>query len=316
MKSFTPMIWGYIIYNINPFQIFIALCYLFNYKYYFIMEDKETSQHIIKLLSKDVIAWSTKIMHGKEINTGMFIGRNCVGYIDNMTYEDPKIHIITHYAYYKKITEHKEESIISPVLMLETKPEKNKIEMLVRTGIYKNFFYRTYRLDLTHLTPLGDQIPIIDQIVKLYQEKGRATIFIDGISHAGKSSIGYLVAKQLGGKYCHSFNPTDPGDQISMLVLDADMDDTPLVVVLEEVDILIHNIHNQQLFHNKEIPTAVHNKTTWTSFLDDMFIYRKVILIMTSNTYKKELDQLDVAYLREGRVHACFNMPNLLPICH
>jgi hypothetical protein len=108
MKSFTPMIWGYIIYNINPFQIFIALCYLFNYKYYFIMEDKETSQHIIKLLSKDVIAWSTKITHGKEINTGVFIGRNCIGYIDNMTYEDPKIHIITHNAYYKKITEHKE----------------------------------------------------------------------------------------------------------------------------------------------------------------------------------------------------------------
>jgi hypothetical protein len=101
-----------------------------------------------------------------------------------------------------------------------------------------------------------------------------------------------------------------------MLVLDADMDDTPLVVVLEEVDILIHNIHKQEVFHNKEIPTAVHNKTTWTSFLDDMFIYRKVILIMTSNTSKKELDQLDDAYLREGRVHASFNMPNLLPVCH
>ena len=280
------------------------------------MEDKETSQNIIKLLSKDIISWSTKISHGKEIKTGIFISKYCIGYIDNMTYEDPKIHIITSLSYYKKITEHKEESISPIVNVIHPQIETNKIEMLIRMGTYKNFFYRTYRLDLSHLIPLGDQIPIIEQIIQLYTEKSRATIFIDGVSHAGKSSIGYLVAKQLGGKYCHSFNPTDPGDQMSMLVLDAELDDTPLVVVLEEIDILIHNIHGQQVFHNKEIPTAVHNKTTWTSFLDDMFIYRKVILIMTSNTPKHVLDQLDIAYLRKGRVHASFTMPHILPVCH
>jgi len=301
----------------NPLQLFIMICYFFNYKYYFITEDKEKSQQIIKLISKDVITWCTKIMHGKEIKSGLFIGKKCVGYIDNIGYDDPKIHIITYFAYYKKITEHKEESILSPILnLIEPTEETNKIEMLVRTGIYKNFFYRTYKLDLTHLIPIGDQIPIIDQIIKIYQENNRATIFIDGVSHAGKSSIGYLVAKKMGGKYCHSFNPTDPGDQISMLVLDADMDDNPLIIVLEEVDILLQNIHNQQVFHNKEIPTSVHNKTTWTSFLDDMFIYRKVILIMTSNTPKKELDKLDNAYLRTGRIHASFIMPNILPVCY
>jgi hypothetical protein len=101
-----------------------------------------------------------------------------------------------------------------------------------------------------------------------------------------------------------------------MLVLDADMDDNPLVVVLEEVDILLNNIHSQRVFHNKEIPTSVYNKTTWTSFLDDMFIYRKVILIMTSNTSKTEIDKLDNAYLRQGRVHASFVMPHILPVCH
>lgn len=317
MQAYTPMILGGLIYYFNPIQIFIIFCYFFSYKYFYIMEDKEKSQQIIKLLSKDVIAWCTKIINGKEIKSGVFIGKHCIGYIDNIGYDDPKIHIITHFSYYKKITEHKEEFIVSPILHVqEPKIETNKIEMLVRTGIYKNFFYRTYKLDLTHLTPIGDQIPIIDQIVQMYQEKGRATIFIDGVSHAGKSSIGYLVAKKLNGKYCHSFNPTDPGDQISMLVLDADMDENPLIVVLEEVDILIQNIHNQKVFHNKEIPTAVHNKTTWTSFLDDMFIYRKVILIMTSNTSKKELDKLDNAYLREGRVHASFIMPHVLPVCH
>ena len=316
MLSIQSMILGGIVYYINPLQIFIVLCYLFSYKYYFIFEDKETTQHIIKLLSKDVIAFCTKVVHGKEINCGFFVGKQCIGYIENMTYEDPKIYIITHVSYYKKITEHKEETFVPVLDILQQPVECNKIELLIRAGIYKNFFYRSYKLDLTHLTPLGDQIPIIEKITQMYTEKGRATIFIDGVSHAGKSSIGYLIAKKLGGKYCHSFNPTDPGDQMSMLVLDADIDDKPLIVVLEEVDIMIQNIHKQQIFHNKEIPTSVHNKTTWTTFLDDMFIYRKVILIMTSNTSKKEIDELDIAYIREGRVHASFTMPHVLPVCH
>jgi hypothetical protein len=281
------------------------------------MEDKETTQNIIKILSKEILSFCTKVVHGKEIKSGFFVSKKCIGYIDNMSYEDPKIYIITQTDYYKKITEHKEECIMAPVdYSFETPVETTKIEMLIRSGIYKNFFYRTYRLDVMHLTPMGDQISIIEKIVQLYNEKCRATIFIDGVSRAGKSSIGYLVAKQLGGKYCHSFNPSDPGDQMSMLVLDAEIDDKPLVVVLEEVDIMIQNIHTQTIFHNKEIPTAVHNKTTWTSFLDDMFIYRKVILIMTSNTPKKEIDELDIAYLREGRVHRSFTMPNVLSVCH
>ena len=314
MESYIPILAGYLIYYINPIQIFIMMCYFLNYKYYFIMEDKEKSQQIIKMLSKDVFAWCTKIVNSKEIKSGFFIGKKCIGYIDNMGYDDPKIHIITYFEYYKQITEHKHE-FISPIAhSIETKKETNKIDILVRTGIYKNFFYRTYKLDLTHLIPIGEQIPIIDQIINLYQEKGRATVFIEGVSHAGKSSIGYLVAKKLGGKYCHSFNPTDPGDQLSMLVLDADMDDTPLIIVLEEVDILLQNIHNQTVLHNKEIPTLVRNKTTWTSFLDDMFIYRKVILIMTSNTSKSEIDKLDISYLRQGRVHETFVMPNVLPV--
>ena len=309
------MIMGCLVYYINPIQIFVFICYFFNYKYYFIFEDKETTQNIMKILSKDIIALCTKVVHGKEVKSGFFISLKCIGYIDNLTFEDPKLYIITNVDYYKKITEHKEESII-PIVQCQIPVENKKIEMLIRSGTYKNFYYRIYKLDLTHLTPLCDQIDIINKIVEIYNEKCRATIFIDGVSHAGKSSIGYLVAKQLGGKYCHSFNPTDPGDQMSMLVLDADMDDRPLVVVLEEVDVLLMNIHEQKINHNKEIPTSVHNKTTWTTFLDDMFIYRKVILIMTSNTLKQEIDKLDIAYLRQGRVHASFNMPNVLPVCH
>ncbi len=308
------MIIGYLAYYMNPIYIFIIICYFLNYKYYYILEDKETSQHIIKLLKKDIlISWCTKITNGKELLCGFFIGRKCIGYIENSNYDDPKIHLMTSVDYYKNLFTQKEDIFI-PMLQSVEKQETNKIETMLRYGQYKNFYYRTHKLDVSHLTPLGDQIHIVDQIIQLYNEKGQATIFIDGVSHAGKSSIGYLVAKKLGGKYCHTFNPTDPGDQLNVLVLDADLDDKPLIIVLEEIDNLIGNIHKQNIHYNKEIPTLVHNKSTWTSFLDDMFIYRKVILIMTSNTSKKVIDNMDIAYLRQGRIHTYFSMPNKIKL--
>ena len=168
------------------------------------------------------------------------------------------------------------------------------------------------RLDLSHINAMGDQKHIVDDIIDLYKNQGRVSVFIDGVSHAGKSSIGYIVAKQLGGKYCHTFNPSDPGDNISILLSDANIEDDPLVLVLEEVDILLDSIHNNTIKPNKEIPISVHNKSTWTSFLDDMFFYRKIILIMTSNKVKSEIDKMDVSYLRKGRIHANYSMPNQL----
>ena len=116
----------------------------------------------------------------------------------------------------------------------------------------------------------------------------------------------------MGGKYCHSFNPNDPGDNISVLISDANIEDAPLVVVLEEVDILLDIIHTTSSKPNKEIPISVYNKTTWATFLDDMFFYRKIILIMTSNKLKSEIDKMDISYLRKGRIHANYSMPNKL----
>jgi hypothetical protein len=200
----------------------------------------------------------------------------------------------------------------APVII--THQEISRLEVFIRKGTYKNFYYTCLRLDISHINPIGDQTYIIHDIIDIYKQNGRATVFIDGVSYAGKSSIGYIVAKQLGGKYCHSFNPSDPGDQLSTLTSDVSIEDAPLVIVLEEVDVMIQNIHAATLRPNKEIPTSVHNKATWSSFLDDMIFYKRVIMIMTSNTLKRELDELDPSYLRKGRIHAAYSMPNQLII--
>jgi hypothetical protein len=45
-----------------------------------------------------------------------------------------------------------------------------------------------------------------------------------------------------------------------------------------------------------------------------MFLYKNVILLLTSNTPKSEIDKLDCAYLREGRVHAAYSMNENLKV--
>ena len=311
MFSLQQFMVGYVIYYLNPMYLMFLACYFFDYKYYYILEDKETTQYIMKRLNGHILSSCTKFSKGKEITSGYFCGWKCIGYMDNSTYEDTKIHIITKSVFYDYLIKHNEQ-YEAPVIIPHQ--EISRLEVFIRKGTYKNFYYTCLRLDISHINPIGDQSYIISDIIDIYKQNGRATVFIDGVSYAGKSSIGYIVAKQLGGKYCHSFNPSDPGDQLSTLTSDVSIEDAPLVIVLEEVDVMIQNIHADTLKPNREIPTSVHNKTTWSSFLDDMIFYKRVIMIMTSNTLKSELDKLDPSYLRKGRIHEAYSMPNQLII--
>jgi DNA replication protein DnaC len=160
------------------------------------------------------------------------------------------------------------------------------------------------RLDLSHINPIGDQQHVIDSIKTLYNKNDRTSIFIHGVTGAGKSTIGYLLAKELNASYCHTFNPTEPGDYLSNLMVDAS--DDPIVIVVEEVDVMIKKI-DKGIERNGDIPTEIYNKTTWNNFMDDLIFY-KVIIIFTSNTPKKDLDKIDQSYLRKGRIDEYYYM--------
>jgi hypothetical protein len=110
----------------------------------------------------------------------------------------------------------------------------------------------------------------------------------------------------------------DPGDQIGYLInlmsSDSGDDDVPIIIVLEEADCIIQAIHKNTVILNKEVPTSVYKKTTWSTFLDDMIFYKNVILILTSNMSKDDIDSLDNAYLRKGRINASYSMNTPLQI--
>ena len=80
--------------------------------------------------------------------------------------------------------------------------------------------------------------------------------------------------------------------------------ESPLVLLMDEIDILITSIHNNTITLNKRFPIAVYNKITWNKMLDkiDYGLYPNLLLIMCSNKPYKEIQELDATYLRQGRV--------------
>ena len=311
--SSSQIMLGYMFYYLNPVYVVIMSLYIFNIKLYIINGDKETTNLIIKKLSPTINISHIKYSNGKDAPTGYFWSWTSIGHIDNNNHNDnDRIYIITTPSFYKEIIKQNEISFTIENDIIQEVP--SKIIVYMRKGGYKNFYYNSTKLDISHIQPMGDQGPILDSIIDLYKKLGQATVFIHGVTCAGKSTLGYLVAKKLGGIYCHSFNPTEPGDRLSTLMVDIERDDQPVIIVLEEADVIIKDIHQNSIKKNPEMPISVYNKSTWSTFLDDMIFYKNVILILTSNTSKDKIDALDESYLRKGRVHESYSMRNTLNI--
>jgi len=326
MLSIKSMIFGYIFYNLSPDYLFYLIYYLFKIKKYIITGDKELTNSIMKKITNHIFYTEISHSNGRNQPSGFFIGKKYYGYIDIK--EGTTITMYTKEKTYQSLMEQENQDTKDKDKDIKDKDIKDKdikythkdkdkvkvfetirkpkINVYIRKGTYRNLYYNSIRLDLSHIHPIGDQQHVIDSIKIHYTKNKRASIFIHGVSGAGKSTIGYLLAKELNATYCHTFNPTDPGDYLSNLMVDIRSDDDPVVVVIEEVDVLIKKINNG-FEKNDEIPIEIHNKTTWNNFMDDLIFY-KIILIFTSNTSKEELDKIDSAYLRKGRIDEYFYM--------
>jgi hypothetical protein len=160
-------------------------------------------------------------------------------------------------------------------------------------------------------TPTALQSAVIEQIeatLKERPENNTAVVLLSGSIGIGKSMLCRLLAQKLNASLCDEYNPCNPRATTFTDLLKSYIQPTataPVVLVLEEVDVIIQNIHGGLIASHANFHIPVCNKTDWNNFLDriDYGQYPNVVLIMTTNKPRQWFDDLDPSYMRKGRVN-------------
>ena len=269
---------------------------------------------------------SSKIKNSSMIDDndkplGIFIGKYYFGFFASDGKEGKQIlYIICAQTMYDNLIGKPINSVVKSIDSSgnEIIVEKNKeiINVYNRRGNYFWMQYLKRTLDVSQFTATEKQKNIIDDISMFYHSinnlHNRVVTYIFGEPGSGKSMISILMTKIMKGSLVKTFNPTDPGDSFATLYADiSPTKDKPLIVVLDEVDILLEKIHAQGIAPHKHIPIQITDKRTWNDFLDDINIgfYPNLIIIMTSNISRNEIGKkYDISYLRENRVHLSYEL--------
>lgn len=288
--------------------------------------DSSKLSGVIKQLKRDGYIIGYNYSKGLLKPFGAIITTYCIGDLEYDLFEKHTAHIKL-YGFEKALLKLVDNDEILDLALTKDEieeeeklpqgPSKNYIKIYTRQYDQKGVYYNPLRFYTNDLKPMGEQKMVVDRIIEEYRKKQRCVVFLSGPSGSGKSVVGLLLAKELNGNYCHTFNPTDPGDSMGALISQSQIeecDDAPLVIVLEEADKLINDVHLDAIKSLTPHMVTVRNKSTFNTFLDDMFMHPRVVLIMTSNTRAEDIDGLDASYLRAGRVHLKMQMEKVIEL--
>ena len=200
--------------------------------------------------------------------------------------------------------------------IIKTEINKPQLSYWERSGNSYCYRYDNREISLPKLEPYDNQKFIISETIRIMNEKESKTsvILLSGPPGTGKSTIATFLAKELLSPlidkldkvhYIDTFNPTTPGDEFGKIYRKINPTcNSPLIIVLEEIDIIINKIYNNIPDH-KYISIQIQNKTGWNIWFDklDKGFYPHVYIIMTTNKSINYFDELDKSYMRNNRVN-------------
>lgn len=274
--------------------------------------------HLFKVSGDKVLKFKNHIYCSSTIADdepyGLVFGKYYIGYIE-YTYLHSSfewvLHIITTKSIYNKLLNKQLYNSES-----DSKSVDNYIiKFYEREGSFYNLKYNYRIVQFDKFKPKLNQTKIINSIIQYYNINHNAIVLIYGPINTGKSMISLLLANKLK-KYSSinlidTFNPTDPGDNFGKIYSKISPDiNNPLIIVIDEIDIIICKLHNNYIKSHKDEPIQIKNKSEWNLFFDrfDRKLYPYVIFIMTTNKSFQYFDELDNSYFRNGRINLKFEL--------
>jgi hypothetical protein len=276
--------------------ILYVLYVLFDIRVFYMTSD---NAHLL-LLKEAVVDNSSRVTDTKT-GYGLFAMKRCIG---NITATEATI-IATTYNYHqliKNITE--VDSFGKNTYNVTT---YNKYVDYIRPTIYlRNALFE-------RMEAHENQADVLGKIIGTYDKRGSASAIISGEPGCGKSTVASLLAQHfndvLKKNVAISFTFNTPFEYLNSKPPCVKRSEV-LVLVFDEIDICITNMHSASLNNTENKSTNVYTKRDWNLFFDDYSrgMYPNTILLMTTNKSLETLDDLDPSYLRAGRVDFRFKM--------
>ena len=290
---------------ISIFSTIIGFIYLIPLNFFGFNIYTITSQNTQRVILSKII-WSSQLDENNN-PVGYLLGDSYIGYYDH---ENKILKCISNKCNYTKIT-------MKPNTITNTnKDVKEEYIKIYFKNNYTNYVMYTHRnFNVSRFITQPKQEKVIDQIIEQYNKSinNSHVCILFGRPNTGKSMVSLLLAKKLKSYYCKSYKPTDPGDSIDLLYSIVNPNsNTPLVILLDEFDIILDKIHNKKTEKNKlPVLTEVTDKTSWNQLFDNISIgfYPFTIFILTTNLNPVDINHLyDSSYIREKRCDLILEM--------
>lgn len=198
------------------------------------------------------------------------------------------------------------------------------IETIVKADAHLNAHMRKSKKTCYH-QELVEQRRVASEFIgmaKRSKKNGFPFNFIGlvmGPPGTGKSVLGEIIARKTGGILCDEYNPTQYGQSVATLIKVANPTaKKPLVLVLNEID--------QWYTYPKETAAAkasdwltrdidpTNPKASSNAFFDKLAWKDNVIVVLTTNKTKEELDEIDGfgSLFRKGRVSEYYELEHVI----